>query len=95
MSKICEDYEDCAVWDEYDPRWNTIDGRSKKKAYAFWESDLINDEDIGTTKALPIQRYLILFGIPELVQSSSKPCKRSASMGVSNLKRPVPGSETT
>ena len=61
MSKICKDYEDCAVWDEYDPRWNTIDGRSKKKAYAFWESDLINDEDIGTTKALQ-QIHAYIFG---------------------------------
>ena len=31
---------------------NTIDGRSKKKAYAFGESNLIADDDIGTTKAL-------------------------------------------
>ncbi len=40
---------------------NTIDGRSKKKAYAFWESDLINDEDIGTTKALQ-QIHAYIFG---------------------------------
>ena len=40
---------------------NTIDGRSKKKAYAFWESDLINDENIGTTKSLQ-QIHAYIFG---------------------------------
>ena len=40
---------------------NTIDGKSKKKAYAFWESDLIADEDIGTTKALQ-QIHAYIFG---------------------------------
>ena len=40
---------------------NTIDGRSKKKAYAFWESNLIDDEDVGTTKALQ-QIHAYIFG---------------------------------
>ena len=40
---------------------NTIDGKSKKKAYAFWESDLIDDDDIGTTKALQ-QIHAYIFG---------------------------------
>lgn len=31
---------------------NTIDGQSKKKAYTFWESNLIGDAEIGSTKAL-------------------------------------------
>lgn len=31
---------------------NSIDGQSKKKAYAFWESNLISDEEIGTIKSL-------------------------------------------
>ena len=31
---------------------NTIDGQSKKKAYTFLQSNLIAEEDIGTTKAL-------------------------------------------
>ena len=40
---------------------NTIDGRSKKKAYAFWGSDLIEDDDIGKTKALQ-QIHAYIFG---------------------------------
>ena len=44
-----------------DPRWCTIDGKSKKKAYAFWESNLIADDDIGTTKALQ-QIHAYIFG---------------------------------
>ena len=40
---------------------NTIDGRSKKKAYTFWESNLVADEDIGTTKALQ-QIHAYIFG---------------------------------
>jgi cell filamentation protein len=31
---------------------NSIDGQSKKKAYTFWDSNLIAGQDIGTTKAL-------------------------------------------
>lgn len=31
---------------------NSIDGQSRKKAYTFWESDIIKDEEIGTAKAL-------------------------------------------
>ena len=31
---------------------NSIDGQSRKKAYTFWESDIIDDEEIGTVKAL-------------------------------------------
>jgi cell filamentation protein len=31
---------------------NTIDGQSKKKAYTFWESNLIGDTEIGSVKAL-------------------------------------------
>ena len=40
---------------------NSIDGQSKKKAYAFWESNLIADSDIGTTKGLQ-QIHAYLFG---------------------------------
>lgn len=40
---------------------NTIDGKSKKKAYEFMESNLIEDKDIGTTKALQ-QIHAYLFG---------------------------------
>ncbi len=31
---------------------NSIDGQSKKKAYTFWESNLIDNTEIGTVKAL-------------------------------------------
>jgi cell filamentation protein len=31
---------------------NTIDGQSKKKAYSFFDSNLINDDEVGTTKSL-------------------------------------------
>ena len=31
---------------------NTIDGQSKKKAYTFWESNLIGNAEIGSIKAL-------------------------------------------
>ena len=31
---------------------NTIDGKSKKKAYTFLESNLVADEDVGTVKSL-------------------------------------------
>ena len=31
---------------------NTIDGQSRKKAYTFWESDMIADNEVGTVKAL-------------------------------------------
>lgn len=40
---------------------NTIDGRSKKKAYTFMHSNLVADEDIGTTKALQ-QIHAYIFG---------------------------------
>lgn len=40
---------------------NTIDGRSKKKAYTFLQSNLIADKDIGTTKALQ-QIHAYIFG---------------------------------
>lgn len=31
---------------------NSIDGQSRKKAYTFWDSNIIADEEIGTVKAL-------------------------------------------
>jgi len=40
---------------------NTIDGRSKKKAYAFWQSNLVAEQDVGTTKALR-QIHAYIFG---------------------------------
>ena len=40
---------------------NTIDGRSKKKAYTFIESNLVADKDVGTVKALQ-QIHAYIFG---------------------------------
>lgn len=40
---------------------NTIDGQSRKKAYTFFESNLIADIDIGTVKALQ-QIHAYIFG---------------------------------
>ncbi|MBO7055316.1 MAG: Fic family protein [Bacteroidales bacterium] len=40
---------------------NTIDGQSRKKAYELWESHLVEDKNIGTTKGLQ-QIHAYLFG---------------------------------
>ena len=40
---------------------NSIDGQSKKKAYSFFESNLISEAEIGTTKSLQ-QIHAYLFG---------------------------------
>ena len=31
---------------------NSIDGQSRKKAYTFWEGNIINEDEIGSVKAL-------------------------------------------
>jgi cell filamentation protein len=40
---------------------NSIDGQSKKKAYSFFESNLVDTMDIGTTKSLQ-QIHAYIFG---------------------------------
>ena len=55
-SKKTKDFLD---WFTYSD--NTIDGRSRKKAYTFIESNLIADNDIGTVKALQ-QIHAYIFG---------------------------------
>lgn len=40
---------------------NTIDGQSKKKAYSFFESNLINEVEVGTIKGLQ-QIHAYIFG---------------------------------
>lgn len=40
---------------------NTIDGKSKKKAYELWESGILETLEVGTTKALQ-QIHAYLFG---------------------------------
>ena len=55
-SKKTDDFLD---WFTYSD--NTIDGRSKKKAYTFIESNMVADKDIGTVKALQ-QIHAYIFG---------------------------------
>ena len=55
-SKKTDDFLD---WFTYSD--NTIDGRSKKKAYTFIESNMVADKDIGTIKALQ-QIHAYIFG---------------------------------
>ena len=55
-SKKTKDFLD---WFTYSD--NTIDGRSKKKAYTLIESELVADKDVGTVKALQ-QIHAYLFG---------------------------------
>lgn len=40
---------------------NTIDGKSKKKAYELWDSHLVADKDVGSVKSLQ-QIHAYLFG---------------------------------
>ena len=40
---------------------NTIDGKSRKKAYSFWESNLVEKNDVGKVKALQ-QIHAYIFG---------------------------------
>ena len=40
---------------------NSIDGQSKKKAYSFFESELVDEKDIGTAKSLQ-QIHAYIFG---------------------------------
>ena len=55
-SKKTDDFLDWFTYSE-----NTIDGRSKKKAYTFIESNMVADKDIGTVKALQ-QIHAYIFG---------------------------------
>lgn len=55
-SKKTKDFLD---WFTYSD--NTIDGQSRKKAYEFLESNLVEDKDVGTTKGLQ-QIHAYLFG---------------------------------
>ena len=48
-----------AFFDWFSYADNTIDGQSRKKAYTFWESNMISDAEVGTVKALQkIHAYL-------------------------------------
>lgn len=55
-NKKASDFLDWFTYSE-----NTIDGKSRKKAYELWESNLVEDKNIGTTKGLQ-QIHAYLFG---------------------------------
>ena len=57
---------------------NTIDGRSKKKAYTLIESNLVADKDVGTVKALQ-QIHAYIFG--ELYDFAGKIRTKTISKG--------------
>ena len=57
-SKRTKDFLDWFTYSE-----NTIDGKSRKKAYTFIDSNLVKDKDIGTVKALQQIHAYILGGL--------------------------------
>lgn len=52
LAKVVPNNKATAFLDWFTYTDNSIDGKSRKKAYTFWESDIIADEEIGTVKAL-------------------------------------------
>ena len=52
LAKVVPNNKATAFLDWFTYADNSIDGKSRKKAYTFWESDIIADEEIGTVKAL-------------------------------------------
>ena len=46
-SKNTTAFLDCFTYSD-----KSIDGQSRKKAYTFWESNIIDEEEIGSVKAL-------------------------------------------
>ena len=61
LAKIIPNNQATAFLDWFTYSDNTIDGRSKKKAYTFIESNLVADKDVGTVKALQ-QVHAYIFG---------------------------------
>lgn len=61
LAKIIPNNQATAFLDWFTYSDNTIDGRSKKKAYTFIESNLVADKDVGTVKALQ-QIHAYIFG---------------------------------
>ncbi len=61
LMKVIPSKQSGDFWEWFTYSDNTIDGRSKKKAYTFLQSNLIADQDVGTTKALQ-QIHAYLFG---------------------------------
>ena len=61
LAKAIRNQQAMAFLDWFKYSENTIDGRSKKKAYTLIESNLVADKDVGTVKALQ-QIHAYLFG---------------------------------
>jgi cell filamentation protein len=61
LAKSIRNQQAMAFLDWFKYSENTIDGRSKKKAYTLIESNLVADKDIGTVKALQ-QIHAYIFG---------------------------------
>ncbi len=52
LAKVIPNNQAMAFLDWFKYSENTIDGQSRKKAYALWKSDLVADKDVGKVKAL-------------------------------------------
>ena len=61
LAKSIRNKQAMAFLDWFKYSENSIDGRSKKKAYTFIEGNLVADEDVGTVKALQ-QIHAYIFG---------------------------------
>ena len=61
LAKAIRNPQAMAFLDWFNYSENTIDGRSKKKAYTLIESNLVADKDVGTVKALQ-QIHAYIFG---------------------------------
>ena len=61
LAKVIPNNQATAFLDWFTYSDNTIDGRSKKKASTFIESNLVADKDVGTVKALQ-QIHAYIFG---------------------------------
>ena len=61
LAKTIRNQQAMAFLDWFTYSDNTIDGQSRKKAYTLWESDLVDDKDVGKVKSLQ-QIHAYLFG---------------------------------
>lgn len=61
LAKSIRNHQAMAFLDWFKYSENSIDGRSKKKAYTFIEGNLVADEDVGSVKALQ-QIHAYIFG---------------------------------
>ena len=61
LAKSIRNKQAMAFLDWFKYSENSIDGRSKKKAYTFIEGNLVADEDVGTVKAIQ-QIHAYIFG---------------------------------